>query len=381
MSTKEHIFTVSELSEYLKSVVANKKVKVTGEVSQPKISNGHLYFTLKDDTNNLKSIIWKFKNINKEEVIEGEKVTIECKLDFYGGSGSLNLIVEKIITNEGQGELFIKYEKIKKKFESKGYFLQSRKKQICKLIKNILIITSENGAALQDFIYNLENNKSKANYDIVDVVVQGIDCPKNICEVLEQVKTDELQYDLVIIMRGGGSFSDLFGFSQPELIESVYNFHLPLLSAIGHQVDNPLLDLIADVSKPTPSLAAQFIVDHNKKYINELEIIRSSIKSELLDEITEQQNFYNKLNDKLYKTFNTLTNLKNELLNVLRNDISNLMVKYSLLESKVIINNSNQIQLYDKSQQIINTTQLEKYQGQTIKMIWGEKEYKIKIIN
>ena len=115
MTSKEHIFSVSELSEYLKSVVSNKKVKVSGEVSQPKISNGHLYFTLKDDTNNLKTIIWKFKNINKDEIVDGQKVTIECKLDFYGGSGSLNLIVEKIITNEGQGELFIKYEKIKKK--------------------------------------------------------------------------------------------------------------------------------------------------------------------------------------------------------------------------------------------------------------------------
>jgi len=381
MTSKEHVFSVSELTEYLKSVVSNKKVKVSGEVSQPKISNGHLYFTLKDDTNNLKTIIWKFKNINKDEIIDGQKVTIECKLDFYGGSGSLNLIVEKIITNEGQGELFIKYEKIKKKFESKGYFLQSRKKSISPIIKDILIITSATGAALQDFIYNLENNKSKVNYDIIDVVVQGGDCPSNICQVLEKVKTDDLAYDLVIIMRGGGSFADLFGFSQPELIESVYNFTLPVLSAIGHQVDNPLLDLIADINTPTPSLAGQFIVDHNKKYLEKLGTIRDDIKSDLLDEITEQQAIYAKLGEKLYKAFSSLGNLKSELLNELRQDIGNLMIKYTQLESKVIIKNPNQIKLFNKSNEIIDSTELDQLMGQTVKIIWGEKEYKIKLLS
>lgn len=381
VSPKEYVFTVSELSEYLKSIVSNKKVKVTGEVSQPKYSNGHLYFTLKDDTNNLKSIIWKFKNINKESLVEGQKVTLECKLDFYGGSGSLNLIVEKIITNDGQGELFIKYEQIKKEFEDKGYFLQLRKKQLPTILKNILVITSENGAALQDFIYNLENNKSLINYDIVDVVVQGIDCPKNICEILHQLKNDNTSYDLVIITRGGGSFSDLFGFSQRELIQSVYDFHLPVLSAIGHQVDNPLLDLVSDVFMPTPSLAAQFIVDHNKKYIGKIQIIRDNIKSILLDEITQYQNIYSKLNEKVYKSFNSFVNLKNDLLNVIRQDISDLMLKYSLLESKVIIEKTNQIKLYNKNNPIEKQECLDNYIGQIIKLKWGEKEYKIKVLS
>jgi len=380
MTEKVHVFTVEELTEYLKSVVSNKKVKVSGEVSQPKLSNGHLYFTLKDDANNLKAIAWKFKNINKDEIVEGQKITLECKLDFYGGSGSLNLIVEKIIGNEGQGELFIKYEKLKKKFESKGYFDKSRKKTLVPAISNILIITSAAGAALQDFIYNLENNKSKVNYDIVDVVVQGADCPGNICQVLAQAKSDELDYDLVVIMRGGGSFADLFGFSQPELIQSVYDFHLPVLSAIGHQVDNPLLDLVADVSTPTPSLAAQFIVDHNKKYLEKLEMVRDNVKSQLLDEITEQQGIYSKLNEKLHKAFNSLSNLRSQLLGELRQDISNLMIKYTQLESQVIIKNPKEIKLFNKKTEVTETTQLDKLIGQTIKIIWGEKEYKVKLL-
>ena len=385
-SSKEHIFTVSELSEYLKSIVSNKKIKVTGEISQPKFSNGNIYFTLKDDSNNLKSIIWKFKNINKEQLVEGQKITMECKLDFYGGSGSLNLIVEKIITNDGYGELFIKYEKIKQEFNEKGYFLQSRKKQLPKFLKNILVITSENGAALQDFIYNLENNNSLINYDIIDVAVQGVDCPKNICNALQLITDKQLHYDLVIIMRGGGSFSDLFGFSQPELIESIYNFNLPILSAIGHQVDNPLLDLIADIATPTPSLAAQYIVDYNKKYINNLNSIKNNIKSSLLDTIAYNRNNYIKLNEKLFITFNLLKNLKNDLLNVIKSDISNLIFKYSLLETKInidsqkIINKSNQITLLKKNKPI-DCEDLDNYIGHTIKLVCGDKKYKIKIIS
>ena len=379
--SKEHIFTVSELSDYLKSVIANKKVKVTGEVSQPVIRGGHLYFSLKDESSNIKSIVWKSKNVNKEAINEGQKLTIECKLDYYGGNGSVNLIVDKIITLEGSGELFIKYEKIKQEFTSKGYFDKSRKKPLAKILKDILILTSESGAALQDFIYNLDNNKSLINYDIHDVKVQGTECPKTICDQLEQLKKSNTYYDLVIITRGGGSFEELFGFSQPELIESVYNFHLPVLSAIGHQVDNPLLDLIADISAPTPSLAAQFIVDYNKKFINGLEEIKDDIKSKLLDEITDIQNMLSKLNEKIYRIFSSLINLKSDCQSLIRNDIGNLMVKLSILESMVQMDFSKNITLYDQSNNKINSCEdLETNSDQFIKLRWCDKEYKIKLV-
>ncbi len=376
----KHIFTVSELAEYLKSVIANKKVKVTGEISQPKLSGGHLYFSLKDDSSNLKSIIWKSKNINKDEIIDGNKVTLDCRLDFYGGTGNINLIVDKLITSDGNGELFLKYEQIKQNFISKGYFDSAHKKKLPPILKSILILTSESGAALQDFIYNLNNHHSLIEYDIEDVKVQGVECPKNICNYLEKIKQANTYYDLVVITRGGGSFEELFGFSQPELIESVYNFHLPVLSAIGHQVDNPLLDLVADISAPTPSLAAQFIIEHNKKYIGQLEIIRDDIKSELLDKLTEQQNLLAKLNEKVYRIFNSLLTLKNDCQNLIRQDIGNMMVKLSILESKITINSTNTISLIDANTIIKSPEQLDDYIGSTLKLRWGEKEYKIKIL-
>jgi exodeoxyribonuclease VII large subunit len=376
--SSEHIFTVSELANYLKSMISNNKIKVTGEVSQPVIRGGHLYFSLKDESSNIKSIVWKSKNIDKETISEGQKLTIECKTDFYGGNGSVNLIVDKIIIQDGSGELFVKYEKIKQDFLKKGYFDKSRKKQLPKIIKDILILTSENGAALQDFIYNLDNNKSLINYDIQDVKVQGIDCPKNICDYLTQLKKSNIKYDLIVITRGGGSFEELFGFSQPELIEAVYNFHLPVLSAIGHQVDNPLLDLIADVSAPTPSLAAQFIVDYNKSFVNQLNNIQDEIKLDLLNELNNRQNMLSKLNERIYRFF---TNLKNECQNLIRNDTNDLLLKLSILESRIQLDNNKNITLYSKSNKKISSNEeLEDYIGQIIKLRWADKEYKIKIV-
>lgn len=372
-----HVYNVTELTEYIKSVVGNKKIKVSGEISQPKLSGGHVYFTIKDESNNIKSIIWKSRNINKEDIVDGMKIVMDCKLDFYGGTGTVNLIVDKILTNDGFGDLFTKYEKIKKDFTEKGYF-NRKKRKLPEQIKNILILTSEEGAALQDFIYNLDNNKSQLLYDIIDVKVQGIECPKNICEILKELQEDDTYYDMVVITRGGGSFSDLFGFSQPELIEIVNSFHLPVMSAIGHMIDNPLLDLVADYSAPTPSLAAQYIVDHNKKYITKLYNMKNNMKTVIMDILLRQQNILAKFNDKLYLQFNQLNNLKNRYNNIIKDMINNLTLKLSILETKISVDSTGgSIVLYDNNKKITDSNDLDNYINNKLTLKWNDKVYTI----
>ena len=257
---------ISKLCELVKNSLPNSKFKVTGEVSQPKVSQGHLYFTLKDNITSIKAIIWKTKYEKlKDKLLEGDKITVSGKLDYYGFTGTISFIIESILENEGIGELQKKYDLLKENYLKKGYFDKTKKISMPTVIKKILILTSSNGAAIHDFLFNLENNNAKINYEIIDVPVQGYDSPKIIANKLNELNTINLDYDLIIITRGGGSFQDLFGFSNKCIIESVYNFKkIPILSAIGHQIDNPLLDLVADYSCPTPSLAAQFIVDTNK---------------------------------------------------------------------------------------------------------------------
>ncbi len=198
---------------------------------------------------------------------------------------------------------------------------------------------------------------------------------------------------MVVITRGGGSFADLFGFSQPELIESVYNFHLPVLSAIGHQVDNPLLDLIADVSTPTPSLAAQFIVDHNKKYINSLYKKVDSIKLDLINTITNKQKQLYLLNDNLLKQFENFKNIRNKYKNKLIEMINKQIIDLAVLDSQMTMKIENQqekkvhnienpenIVLYNKNIRITDAEDLNDLIGSKIRLKWGDKEFKIKIV-
>lgn len=372
------IYSISDLTNIIKTLI-KKKLRVTGEVSQPKISSGHLYFTLKDNSSNMKAIIWKSNKIPKESIIEGQKITVDCYLDYYGGTGTISLIVDKLIVNDGLGELFLKYEKIKNDFMNKGYFDYNRKKKLPLYIKNILIITSANGAALQDFLFNLTNNNSLIKYDIMDVSVQGVDCPKNICELLN--KSNDMIYDLVVITRGGGSFSDLFGFSQPELIEAVYNFHLPVLSAIGHQIDNPLLDLVADYSAPTPSLASQFIIDYNKKYLSDLNLYKKELKLSLLESINKNKNNLELLDNKVTQKFNILRDLKqeykNKLLGVLQHRYK-LLCDLEMRRYKLHLNENN-IVLYKGKTKINNTNELDINKDNVLQLVWGGKSYYIKI--
>ena len=374
----DHIFTITELSEYVKTLLPNKKIKVMGEVSQPKISGGHLYFSLKDNNMNMKSIIWKSNKTDKN-LEHGQKITIECRLDYYGLGGTINLIVDKISEiNNNKGELHIKYEKLKQEFIEKGYFNNNIKLSLPNIIKNICIITSSNGAALQDFLYNLGNNNMDINYNIIDVMVQGNDCPKNICNILDNLNES---YDMIVITRGGGSFEDLFGFSQPELIESIYNFRInnmiPTLSAIGHMVDNPLSDLAADISTPTPSLAAQYIVDHNRKHLSNIQCIKNDNKNKLLQILNNNMNMLIKANNKLEKIFNMFHDIKNKCKQQIKDELNNNLLQLTAY-MKMIEVPKETITLFNKKRKVESADEI--HFNDILRLRWGDMEFTIKIL-
>ncbi len=328
---------ISKLCELLKNSLPNKKFKVIGEVSQPKVSQGHLYFTLKDNITSIKAIIWKTKYEKlKDKILEGDKLTVSGKLDYYGFTGTISFIVESILENEGIGELQKEYELLKDSYLQKGYFDKKNKLPMPNVIRKILILTSSNGAAIHDFLFNLENNNAKIDYTVIDVPVQGFDSPKIIANKLDELNNMELDYDLIIITRGGGSFQDLFGFSDKYIIESVYNFKkIPILSAIGHQIDNPLLDLVADYSCPTPSLAAQFIVDINKKYIMSYYDIKDQIKNEIITNIFNKQKELNILNNKLKNSFNEIHNIIYKFNNEIISELNNKKIKLEYMKKNL----------------------------------------------
>ena len=374
---KNKILTVSEFCYQIKDFLPTKKFMVIGEINQLKNSHGHHYFIFKDNDNIINATIWKSKMESLKVIIkDGDKITVEGKLDFYSVGGKLNFIIDNIISNDGIGELLKKYQKIKNDFENKGYFDPITKLKLPNCIKNILLLTSESGAAYHDFLYGLENAKSNVTVELIDVIVQGVDCPQNICKQLENIKSKNLNYDLVILTRGGGSFQDLFGFSQPELIETLYNFNLPTLSAIGHQVDNPLSDLVCDYSAPTPSLAAQFIVDYNKNYLrsyqNILQEITHIMNIKLINKLEKTNNLFEKLNKKwLSFERNNKQKLINEL-NIMLRKLDNFESRLEMYETTNILLNGNGKIMYNKED-------LLEYKGQNLEIIWNGIIVKVKI--
>ena len=377
MEQKNKSLTVTEFCQYVKDILPSKKFQVIGEINQLKNSHGHLFFTFKDNESCLNATIWKSKAESiKNTLKEGDKVTVEGKLDYYSSGGKLNFIIDKIVTNDGVGDLIKKYQQIKDEFEKKGYFNQDSKLKLRPVIKNILLLTSETGAAYHDFIYGIENGGIKINIDLIDVIVQGNDCAKNISEELKKIKESGEDYDLVVLTRGGGSFQDLFGFSQPELIESLYNFNLPTLSAIGHQVDNPLSDLVCDYNAPTPSLAAQFIVDYNKNYFNKFQKILQELSTQLNLQLMNDLERVNLILDKINKK---CMSFEIENKQKLVNELNVMLRKLDMLDSKLDMYETSNIILNGNGKLFRNEEELSSYKGKNLEIVWNNIIVKVKV--
>lgn len=372
---------VTEFCNKVKLILPNITYNILGEVNQLKYSHGHLYFNLKDVNSNIKCIIWKSKLKKiKIEINDGDKISIDIKLDFYAFTGSLNFIVDKINKNEGVGELYKEYNKIKTEFEEKCYFTKNKLPLPC-IIKNILIITSETGAAIKDFLFNLENNKSKINYIIDNVPVQGYDCHKIISNRIKDIYNKKIyentKIDAIIITRGGGSFQDLFAFSEPELITSIYKYKkYPIISAIGHQIDNPLLDLVADISCTTPSLAAQYLIDHNKNFIKKLENIKYKFYDTIKTEFYNQQKKYSLIKNKLRFHIESLTNVCNGYKKQIEKELLQQKEKLNLIKTKINCN-INGIHIFKNETEILDPENIRI--NDILNLIWNNKKFKISI--
>lgn len=343
--------SITELANLIKKHLPKEKILLKGEVSQPKDSRGNMYLTLKDNNPSMmKSIIWKNKlDLFKSKINEGDEITVDGNLDFYGGYGTLSFIVNQLVKHEGEGEINALFLKIKEQFEKKGYFDDKHKQEKPLYIKKVLILTRDTGSVINDFNHNIEENNSKLQHDLIDVSVQGNNCPSDVIDVLENDdgEVDFSKYDMIVVIRGGGSKEELFGFSKPELIEAVFKFkEKPILSAIGHKPDVSLLDLVADFSAPTPSLAAQFIIDTNKNFILNMEDKKEEVKKLLIQDFNVYMRTLNKLNENIIRYFYSFDEIKKNIFNNIVNFLNRKILILSKIESSIELKiNTLQIQM------------------------------------
>lgn len=260
---EEKVFNVSQVNKYVKTIIASdaflNNINISGEITNFKAHyTGHFYFTLKDENSTIKCVMFKANamNINfKPE--DGMKVVINGQINVFERDGVYQVYC-KSMKKAGLGELYLAYEKLKKKLELEGLFDDINKKQIPFLPNRVGIITSKTGAVIKDIINVSTRRYPNVNLLLYPAAVQGVNVATT---VIAGIKTfNELNnVDVIIIARGGGSFEDLFGFNDEMLARQIYNSKIPIVSAVGHETDFTICDFVSDLRAPTPSAAAELV--------------------------------------------------------------------------------------------------------------------------
>lgn len=258
------VLTVSQFTSLVKSLLEEgfPQLVVEGEVSgfKPAFAGAskHLYFNIKDERALLK-VVW-FGGAGKAlgfDLRDGVKVRITGRISVYEPSGGYQLVVSSLV-QAGMGDILARLEDTKRRLQAEGLFDPARKRPLPTLPASIALITSSTGAAVQDMLRILRNNGCPAKVTILPALVQGTEAPKQLVARLEQANRWNLG-EVIIFGRGGGSFEDLLCFSDEAVVRAVAASRLPVISAVGHEVDTPLCDFAADYRAPTPTAAAELV--------------------------------------------------------------------------------------------------------------------------
>ncbi len=258
----EKILTVSELTAHIKVLLETSfdTLWVTGEISNlRRPGSGHLYFTLKDADSQIRAVIFRqsAQRIGFD-LEEGMSVVCRGRLSVYQPRGEYQIIVDAA-EPRGVGALQIAFEQLKKRLGEEGLFDQARKRVIPFLPRRIGIVTSPSGAAVRDILNITGRRFPSVDILIAPVRVQGLEAPPEICDAIERLNGMP-RIDVIIVTRGGGSLEDLFPFNDERVARAIAASNIPVISAVGHEIDFTIADFVADLRAPTPSAAAELVV-------------------------------------------------------------------------------------------------------------------------
>jgi exodeoxyribonuclease VII large subunit len=275
-------YTVTEITRYIKDLLENDEVlmlpRVSGEISNlSRSTNGHCYFVLKDAACQLSCALFRGNasriNVNLRD---GLKVEVQGRIEVYDKVGKYQLIVETL-KEEGAGELYEKFLKLKKKLHAEGLFDESIKKPLPFFPRLIGVVTSPYGAVIRDIITTLKKRNDTVSLILAPVLVQGGDAAESIVKGLKLVQ-EVPGIELIILCRGGGSFEELMPFNDEQVARALFGCPLPTISAVGHETDFTITDMVADRRAPTPTAAAQMAVPEKTQLQEKLENQRNRMK-------------------------------------------------------------------------------------------------------
>ena len=303
---QNNYLTITQLSKYLKykfdSDINLQTVYLKGEISNFKAhTRGHYYFTLKDEGSRINAVMFQ-SNASKCKFlpVDGMKVMVTGKVTVYDANGGYQIYVNDML-EDGVGNLYIAYEQLKKKLEQEGLFRKEYKKPIKKIPNRVGVVTASTGAAIKDIISTIKRRWPLAEIILFPSLVQGENAKDDIVKQIERAKDYNL--DTLIVGRGGGSIEDLWPFNEEIVARSIFACDIPIISAVGHEIDFTIADFVADLRAPTPTGAAELAVPQKadvENYLNQLKIRlnkamqhKININTQKLEEIKSRYIFQN----------------------------------------------------------------------------------------
>lgn len=338
------VVSISSVIARIKNVLTQTMdldgIWIQGEISNlTKHRSGHYYFSLKDKSGEMSCVMFSSYvsrlNFNVEE---GMRVLVSGSINVYEQRGSLQLVIRQM-KQDGLGDLYLEFEKRKQDLLRAGYFDESHKKAKPDYIENIGVVTGAQAAALQDVLSTIQRRWPMMKVTLYPSLVQGSLAPKSLIQSLKQADTHN--HDALLIVRGGGSFEDLFCFNDVQLVKTIYSLNTYIVSGVGHEVDTTLCDLVCDHRSVTPTAAAQWVT------LDQYEVMTQILKDrELLRQNMSMILNHNKLKLDSYKNHPYLKDPKSFIIEKqLKLDGYNTQIEYALeleLQKKNVIKNYTQ---------------------------------------
>lgn len=280
----QDVYSVSLLTREIKHLLEDgfQSLWVEGEISNFKRhSSGHLYFSIKDADAQLSCVMWRGRNSNLLfQPEDGMKILAFGNITVYERQGKYQLDVERL-RPLGVGELQYAFEQLKNRLEAEGLFLSEFKKPLPLFPERIGVVTSPTGAAIRDIVSVLSRRFPSVELILCPVRVQGPGAAEEIVEAIENLNRFDKPVDVMIVGRGGGSMEDLWPFNEEMVARAVFESEIPVVSAVGHEIDFTICDFVADLRAPTPSAAAELVVRDREDLIQTLEYWKDQITSQL----------------------------------------------------------------------------------------------------
>ena len=332
--------TVSQINAYINRKLKFdnnlKNVYVKGEISNFKTyPSGHSYFTLKDEKSQIPAVMFKGrKHSLKFQPENGMKVIIKGKIEVYERDGKYQLYASTM-TEDGIGNLHVAFEQLKKKLKAEGLFDDAHKKEIPEYPGKIGVVTAQTGAAIRDIITTIEKRYPYCEVMVFSTLVQGEQAAPQIVRQIEHAQ--QFDIDTLIVGRGGGSIEDLWPFNEEVVARAIYNCKIPVISAVGHEVDFTISDFVADARAPTPTGAAVMAVPDVNDIKFKIVQLRNRLNKNINDKIMQKRTKLNHVSEKqIFKNPESIYEIKSMTLD-------NLVTKLEFSSKNIIAENRNKL--------------------------------------